>query len=201
MLLNKIEFFLMNNPIRKLIQDKIEAKTLRKASNLPKEKNVLEIGCGSGTGTLLINKYFSPKSISAIDLDPRMISKAKNKVKLSNVTFEVGSATKLPYKSKSFDAVFDFGVIHHIPNWKDSIKELKRVLKKNGLIILEDLSIDTFNTVFGRLLKIILFHPYKEMYSEKEFVNYLKKSSFKIKIYQRHYPLYLIKYFIIVAKK
>src|SRR3989338_7661638 len=98
MLLNKIEFFLMNNPIRKLIQDKIEAKMLRKASNLPKEKNVLEIGCGNGTGTLLINKYFSPKLISAIDLDPRMIRKAKNKVKLSNVNFEVGSATKLPYK-------------------------------------------------------------------------------------------------------
>src|SRR3989338_4858354 len=148
MLLNKIEFFLMNNPIRKLIQDKIEAKMLRKASNLPKEKNVLEIGCGNGTGTLLINKYFSPNIISAIDLDPRMIRKAKNKVKLSNVNFEVGSATKLPYKSKFFDAVFDFGVIHHIPNWKDSIKELKIVLKKNGLVILEDLSIDTFNTVF-----------------------------------------------------
>jgi ubiquinone/menaquinone biosynthesis C-methylase UbiE len=53
-------------------------------------------------------------------------------------------ASKLDFPDGHFDAVFDFGIIHHIPNWKDCIQELKRVLKPNGEVILEELSIDTF---------------------------------------------------------
>jgi ubiquinone/menaquinone biosynthesis C-methylase UbiE len=53
-------------------------------------------------------------------------------------------ASKLDFPDNHFDAVFDFGIIHHIPNWKDCIQELKRVLKPNGEVILEELSIDTF---------------------------------------------------------
>ncbi|MBI4080292.1 MAG: class I SAM-dependent methyltransferase [Candidatus Levybacteria bacterium] len=77
MLMNKLEFFAMNNPMRALIQEILEVKTLRKFSQLPQNKKVLEIGCGNGTGTKLIKKYFRPKSITAIDLDERMIHVAR----------------------------------------------------------------------------------------------------------------------------
>lgn len=45
MIVNNSEFLLMNNPVRAFIQDKIEAKRLRKLSSLSKNKYVLEIGC------------------------------------------------------------------------------------------------------------------------------------------------------------
>ena len=199
MKLNRIEFLLMNNSIRNLIQKHIEIKRLRKLSNLSPNKAVLEIGCGTGNGSKLIKKYFQTDRIYATDLDKRMIDIAKKKNKDDSISFEVQSATKLKYKNNNFDAIFDLGVIHHIPNWKDCLKELKRVLKPKGQLIIEDLSIETFSTTFGKLMKKVLDHPYKSMHKEDEFVEYLKKIGFKIVVHKKYSTL--IRYFIVVAQK
>jgi len=199
MKLNKIEFLLMNNPIRNLIQEHIEIKRLKKHSNLPPGKTVLEIGCGTGNGSKLIKKYFHTKRIYATDLDKRMVDIANKKNSDESISFEVQNATKLKYKNNTFDAIFDLGVIHHIPNWKDCLKELKRVLKPKGQLIIEDLSIETFSTPFGNLMKKALNHPYGSMYKENEFVEDLKKTGFKIQVHKR-YPT-LIRYFILGAQK
>ncbi|MBI2668652.1 class I SAM-dependent methyltransferase [Candidatus Woesearchaeota archaeon] len=201
MILNKLEFILMNNPVRRWIQNKIEVKELHRVSSLQKNKVILEIGCGSGNGTRLIKKYFSPKKIYAIDLDPRMINLAKKNVRDPSITFEVASATKLPYHNSQFDAVVDFAIIHHIPNWKDCLEELKRVLKPNGELIVEDLSIETFSTAIGRIYKKVLTHPYAQMYTEKEFIEYLQKIGFTITHHRSHHSFHLIKYFNVIAKK
>ena len=199
MKLNKIEFLLMNNPIRNLNQEYVEVKRLRKWSNLSSNKTVLEIGCGTGNGTKLIEKYFQPKKIHATDLDQRMINIAQKKNSSDSVSFEMQNATKLKYKNNYFDAIFDFGVIHHIPNWKDCLKELKRVLKPKGQLIIEDVSIETFSTTFGTLMKKFLDHPYDAMYRENEFIEYLKKIGLKIVIHKKYKPL--IRYFIVIAQK
>ena len=128
-----------------------------------------------------------------------MIAKAKRKNIDGSISFHVKSATALGFKSNSFDALFDLGVIHHIPNWKDCLKELKRVLKPGGQLIIEDLSIETFSTFFGKIMKSTLDHPYDEMHNEDEFVEYLQKIGFKIKVHKR-YSLFM-KYFIIIAEK
>lgn len=185
----------MNNPLRAFVQ-RFEAKALRKMSNLEEGATVLEIGCGQGVGAKLINKYFSPKIIEGIDLDPDMISRAKRRNKNSSIHFSIGDASNLKFKSGSFDAIFDFAIIHHIPNWKDCLGELKRVLKPGGQIIMEDLSIDTFSTIFGRFLKLFLKHPYDEMYTRNEFMVEIKKLGFKIvKEYRNGY------WFMLVLKK
>lgn len=194
--MNRIEFWLMNNPIRAFIQG-FEARKLRKMSDLPSEKVVLEIGCGQGVGTKYIQKYFEPKSIRAIDLDPQMVKRAKRRVRDPNITFEVGDASDLSFKDASFDAIFDFGIIHHIPNWEDSLRELYRVLKPDGQLILEDLSIETFEKNFlGKLIKPLLKHPYDQMYKRQVFYSTIKKVGFKVvKKYENSF------WFSLVAQK
>lgn len=199
MILNKIEFMLMNNPIRAFIQKNIEIKRLKKYATIDKNKTILEIGCGNGNGTKLIKHYFSPKQIIAVDLDKKMVKIAKKKNKDHSISFEVGNAAKLKYNSNQFDAVVDFGIIHHIPNWKTCLKEIKRVLKPGGELIAEDLSIETFSTPFGKLLKRILKHPYQQMYTTDEFVEELRRLGFQIKT-KKEYSLG-IKYFLVIAKK
>jgi ubiquinone/menaquinone biosynthesis C-methylase UbiE len=197
--MNKLEFWMVNNPIRTFIQDKIEIRRLRKLSSLPKGKIVLEIGCGNGTGARLIKKYFSPKEIFAVDLDRKMIELATRNNVDPSIHFEVGDASKLKHKSNQFDAVVDFGVIHHIPNWKDCLKELKRVLKPGGELILEDLSIETFSGLGGWFIKKTLKHPYEKMYKKEEFIDYLKTLGFDVIKERSHHPV--IKYFVVIAKK
>lgn len=198
MKLNVIEFAMMNNPLREYVQTKYELPILQKMTAIKKPENVLEIGCGSGHGTFLIQKIFNPGNITAIDLDQRMIEKAVKR-NLKNVSFKVMDASKLEFSDNQFDAIFDFGIIHHIPNWKDCIRELKRVLKNGGEIIIEDLSIDTFKTIPGTFFKAILNHPYDVMYSQDEFVNHLQRSGFKLLNFKESYPLKTFKHFSLNA--
>lgn len=197
--MNTTEFYLMNNPIRGFIQDKLEARRLRKFSDLPAGKTILEIGCGNGRGTKLIKKYFAPTRIEAIDLDPKMIDLARRSGMGAFARFQVGDAAKLNFPDSTFDAVIDFGIIHHIPNWRDCLKELHRVLKPGGQLILEDLSIETFSTPFGKFLRKILVHPYENMFTHTEFVSELKNLGFIIEIEKHYYPG--LKYFVVIAKK
>jgi ubiquinone/menaquinone biosynthesis C-methylase UbiE len=205
MKLNRVEFILINNPVRARIQEYYELKILlnmyRNVSVLKSFDTVLEIGCGNGNGTKLIKKYFSPKKIYAIDLDERMISIAKRRNIDPTITFEVMDASKLRFSDNYFDAVFDFGVIHHIPDWRDSIDEIWRVLKKDGLIVLEELSIDSFDKGIGKVWRKLLDHPYESMFSVEEFIEYLKAAGFKILGFRESNPIKLIKFFSLIAGK
>jgi ubiquinone/menaquinone biosynthesis C-methylase UbiE len=199
--LNRFEFSFINSRIRAYIQDKFELKDIRRLSSLPSNRVVLEIGCGNGIGARLIKKYFSPLKIYAIDLDQRMIDLAKRYNADDSIIFELGDATKLRFKDEEFDAVFDFGVIHHIPNWEDCISELKRVLKIEGELIIEDFSIETFETATGRILKKLTKHPYERMYRRMHLVECLKSSGFEIMKEKIYHPLHLIRYFTVIAKR
>jgi len=161
----------------------------------------LEIGCGNGNGTKLIKKYFNPKRIDAIDLDERMIGIARGKNRDASVHYEVMDASKLVFSDKAFDAVFDFGIIHHIPNWKDCIREINRVLKTGGEAILEELSTDTFRTLPGRMWKVLLDHPYGQMFSTTEFLENIASTGFRVGGFRESYPLRLFKHFSLIATK
>ena len=79
---NLLEFNLMNNPVRSWIQRNIEIKPFLHHSS-SKGGVILEIGCGNGYGTKLINKYFQPKQIIGIDIDEKMIKAATKRKTLT----------------------------------------------------------------------------------------------------------------------
>ena len=201
MKLNKIEFALVNNPIRAFVQKNHEIKVLRKMTPITNIGFALEIGCGNGYGTKLIKEYFCPGRIEAIDLDEKMIGIAIRKNRDSSIQFYVMDASTLSFADRTFDAIFDFGIIHHIPNWKDCISEMYRVLKDNGEVILEELSIETFSTLPGRIWKALLDHPYSRMFSTAEFLEGLSATGFEVQGFSEYYPLRLFKHFSLVAKK
>ncbi len=100
-----------------------------------------------------------------------MIARAQRLVSDSRVQFKVGDAADMSLTpDNSYDAIFDFGIIHHIPNWQACLKELHRVLKPSGYPCIDDGSIESFTkTAFGRFLRSILDHPYEHMYTKAAF--------------------------------
>jgi len=118
-----------------------------------------------------------------------------------SISYRVMDASKLDYPDEYFDAVFDFGIIHHIPNWEDALWEIKRVLKPNGELILEDLSITTFTKGIGRLWRILSDHPYPSMYTPEQFIGFLVEIGFTIENYKESNPLKLVKFFSLNAIK
>ncbi len=67
-----------------------------------------------------------------------------------------GSATQIPTADAYYDSVFDFNVLHHVPDWQRGVAEIARVLKPGGkLFLLETLS-PFLNNPLGRMM---MKHP------------------------------------------
>lgn len=182
--MNLIEFWTVNNPIRGLIQKHYEAPRLKRLSK-GRTDTVLEIGCGQGVGARIIYDCFSPRKYVGIDLDSRMINRARRKGQgLESAEFLQGDASSLAFEDETFDLVVDFGIIHHIPNWRDALAEVHRTLKTNGEFLFEELSLETWERGIGRPLKKILEHPYDRMFRRQEFVDQLKILGFETETYE-----------------
>lgn len=176
----------MNNPLRTLIQKHYEAPRL-KAVSKGKAATVLEIGCGQGVGAKIIHQLFSPGKYVGIDLDARMIRRARQRGSgLQNTTFMEGDAASLAFPDESFDLIVDFGIVHHIPNWRDALAEVHRTLKEDGEFLFEELSAETWKKGVGRPLRTILEHPYDRMFTTKEFINELKTLGFDAEMYENN---------------
>jgi len=103
--------------------------------------NILEVGCGRGAGANLIFKNFQPSHLHILDLDLKMIQKARTHLSAASkdaVNMYVGDAIDLPFKTGSLDAIFGFGFLHHVPDWRQGLSEIARVLKpitsKNSIL-------------------------------------------------------------------
>ena len=174
----------MNNPIRGLIQKRLEAPRLKNLCN-GRTDTILEIGCGQGAGAGIIHDLFSPQRYVGIDLDSKMVARAKKKQHgLDNALFLQGDAAQLPFIDGTFDLAIDFGIIHHIPNWRDALAELYRTLNANGELFFEELPVETWERGIGKPLKRLLEHPYEEMFRLSEFVRELERLGFEVEMYE-----------------
>jgi ubiquinone/menaquinone biosynthesis C-methylase UbiE len=135
-----LEFRAMNNPPRRWFQKYVEFRIFtnflqRNHIDLT-GKTIMDGGCGSGYSTELIVERFHPSDIVAFDYMPEMIYLARRR----NVEaeFSVGDLTAIELSDGRFDAVFVFGVLHHIPEWRKALSEIARVLKTNGVFLVEE---------------------------------------------------------------
>ena len=135
MILNSAEKLLLNNPIRRAVQRHYEIPLLLRMSHRLDGKRVLEIGCGQGFGIELILTHFGAATVTGIDLDPDMIARAQRRIQpyADRASIAIGDVTAIQAPDASFDSVFDFGIIHHVPVWQHAIREVRRVLKPGGL--------------------------------------------------------------------
>jgi len=158
MKLNWAERWVVNNPLR-VLQQQIEIRMLKRMASLESEPQILEVGCGRGAGASLILKEFRPALLHASDLDIAMIQKAKHYLsseqKKGTFLF-VGDALRIPYKDNAMDAVFTFGVLHHVLDWRSALADISRVLKSNGLLFFEELYPSLYQNF---ITKRILLHP------------------------------------------
>ena len=96
-------------------------------------KTVLELA--SGTGLIAKNIAGWAKHIEATDASAEMIAQAKRDTLSDNLCFSVQDMFSLPYASKSFDLVIVSNALHIVPQPEKSLREIKRVLKDDGVLI------------------------------------------------------------------
>lgn len=179
MLLNRFEKRMMNNPVRALIQRHYEAKKLVAMGGRVDGKRCLEVGCGRGFGVELILDELGAREVDAFDLDPHMVELARVRLakRGERVQLWQGSVTAIEADEGSYDAVFDFGIVHHVPDWRAALAELHRVLRPGGRLFLEEvLRSFILSPVWRRLLD----HPLDDRFDLPELERALSAAGFRI---------------------
>lgn len=179
MLLNSVEKALMNNPVRALLQRHFEARRLLEMGGPLHGGRALEIGCGRGVGTELLFELFGASEVDAFDLDPHMIALARRRLasRGGRVKLSVGDAEHIDARDGAYDAVFDFAIIHHIPNWRAAVREVHRVLRPGGRFYAEEVLRAFIHHPFWRR---VLEHPMYDRFDSGEFARALEDVGFRI---------------------
>jgi ubiquinone/menaquinone biosynthesis C-methylase UbiE len=101
-------------------------------------KDAVDIGCGGGIYSKALSKL-KVNHVTAVDFSEEMLKGAvENCIDYSNISFRKGDAyhTKLP--SSSYDVVLERALVHHLDNLNACFNEVNRLLKKNGILIVQD---------------------------------------------------------------
>ena len=100
-----------------------------------KDKKILEAGSGSGRFTEILLKYGA--IVYSFDLSNAVEANYRNNMPNDNLTLFQADIREIPFDDEFFDFSLCIGVLQHTPNTVDSIKELNRVLKKNGMLVID----------------------------------------------------------------
>jgi len=179
MLLNRAERLVMNNPIRAAVQRYGEARRLLEMGGGLDGGSVLEVGCGRGVGTELILDLFGAGRVDAFDLDPSMVELARQRLagRGQRVRLWAGDITAIDAAAGSYDAVFDFGIIHHVPDWEAALREVFRVLRPGGRFYAEEV-FERF--IRSPLWRTLLDHPQEGRFDLEGFAGGLERAGFDV---------------------
>jgi len=147
--------------------------------HLKKGNRVLDVGCGNGY--LLKELSLKHKNWHGFGVD--IYSEVRN-IKLPGCTFLVGDICSLPFPDDHFDFVFALDVLEHIWKLEQAMKEIKRVLKNGGILIVSGPT----ETVFYKLCRFLLkgtFSQVKGPASEHycditQIIQRIKQNNFRI---------------------
>ena len=89
----------------------------------------------------------------------------------------VGDAIRIPYKDGVMDAVFTFGVLHHVFDWRAALAEIARVLKKDGILFFEELYPSLYQNF---ITKRILLHPEHDRFRSDDLKAALKNVNLSV---------------------
>jgi SAM-dependent methyltransferase len=135
--------YFINNPIRRKFQP---PGGVVDHVHIQEGMNILEVGPGTGFYTFEAARRAGPSGhVYAIDIKPRVIAILNGRVEqaaVKNITTKVASAYEIPLPSESIDRVFMVHVLPEIPNKQKALHEIRRVLKRGGLLTLAEGLID-----------------------------------------------------------
>lgn len=179
MLMNRLETWMMVNPIREGLQRHIAGPTLARLGGTLQGGRALEIGCGHGEGVRIILEDFGAARVDAFDLDPALVARAHKKLLpyASQVRVWAGDVLAIDAPDGLYDAVFGFGVLHHLPDWRAGLDEVVRVLKPGGRFYSEESYAAFITHPFWRR---VMDHPQHDRFSPAQYAQAMREAGLEV---------------------
>lgn len=122
--------------MHRLIQEDVLRNRLILEADILPGMNVLDLGCGTGTLTILIKQSHLMSHVYGLDADPQILEIASSKADQARtkITLERGMAYQLPFPNGWFDRVLSSLVLHHLTldEKRRALAEVYRVLLPGG---------------------------------------------------------------------
>jgi SAM-dependent methyltransferase len=119
------------------VTGEIESEHLHRylyARELCRGKDVLDVACGEGYGSALLSQV--AKSVLGIDSAQDVIEHARRSYTAANLRFACGDARCIEAETASIDVVVSFETLEHLAEQDTFLKELRRVLRPDGIVII-----------------------------------------------------------------
>ena len=158
----------LDNPERRRSMPADE--TLRKF-NINNDRTLLDVGCGIGYFTIPAANILKQGKAIGLDIMSEIIDIARKKsINISNIEFKKSDEYSFPIDTDTIDYVFICNVIHEIIDKPRYFKEIKRVLKTNGVLCIIDF--EKKETKMGP--------PVADRISKEEMINLFSLADFKV---------------------
>ena len=134
---------LIDNPLRRRLQPP-DATAIR--HGIEPGMTVLEIGPGNGRYSVAAARRIGPGGcLHTIDIEPKMIERVRLRASaegVANIDARVADAYQLPYPDGFFDLSYMIAVTGEIPDIVRAFRELRRVLKPEGRLVVSEILVD-----------------------------------------------------------
>lgn len=108
-----------------------EMQPIRDLAGHLEGKSILDVGCGTGRH---LTCFRPDNKLFGIDQSDEMLGTARER--MGQASFQIASAEEIPFDTNSFDLVYSVRVLQHIRNQEQAIREMVRVCKPNGMLII-----------------------------------------------------------------
>ena len=146
-----------------------------------KDKTVLELA--TGTGLIARHIVNAAAHIEATDASPEMITEARRGNCSAKLHFSVQDMFSLPYAGNSFDVVIVSNALHIVPQPEKSLREIKRVLKDDGVLIAPTFT-HAENSLRGRIkayfMRLAGF-PLHSRWTSEEYLSFLRQNGWRVR--------------------
>ena len=156
-------------------------------------KHVLDVGTGPGKFITVLKEVFPSAQITGVD--PMQESLEEAKKNYPEVAFVQGVAERLPFATGTFDVVSISMALHHLSKISKGLRETKRVVKKDGWIIVNEIISDNLNPAqevqkiyhhFRSKIDRILGVSHHETFQKEQVIQMVENAGVSIQFFFEH---------------
>jgi ubiquinone/menaquinone biosynthesis C-methylase UbiE len=157
------------------------------APAIPENAVILDAGCGWGASLELLHRRLSPQRLIGVDIDPEMIAACGRRAADAGVSVDLRSEdlSRLSLDSESVDIVFCHQTMHHVVDQEGAMRELYRVLRPGGVLMLAE---STRAYIHSWIIRLLFRHDLTVQRSAEEYIAMLGGAGFAVDPRSISYP-------------